>query len=226
MTEMPRAYHRYHRQEEIADRCIHLLGIGLGIGAALALLYLAALRGESRLVIATAVYALGLVAMLTCSALYHLAAPSARKELLRRFDHAAIFAMIAGTYTPFLLVRMGGAWGWGMLGFVWLTAAAGIGLALARPRRFERLQLAAYLLLGWSILLARGPLANSVSWPAIMLLLAGGLLYSFGVIFHLWRRLGYHDAIWHGFVLAAASCHYAAVLLGVVLPALSSSLVD
>ena len=223
MTEVPPAIHRYRRQEEIADRCIHLLGIGLGIGAALVLLYLAALRGEPRLVIATAVYALGLVVMLTCSALYNLAPPSARKELLRRFDHAAIFAMIAGTYTPFLLVRMGGAWGWGMLGFVWLTAAAGIGLALAWPRRYERLQLAAYLLLGWSILLARGPLADSVTWRAIMLLLAGGLLYSFGVIFHLWRRLGYHNAIWHGFVLAAASCHYAAVLLGVVLPDLPSS---
>ncbi|HEX4573220.1 MAG TPA: hemolysin III family protein, partial [Dongiaceae bacterium] len=130
MTEVPPAYHRHRRQEEIADRCIHLLGIGLGIGAALVLLYLAALRGEPRLVIATAVYALGLVVMLTCSALYNLAPPSPRKELLRRFDHAAIFAMIAGTYTPFLLVRMGGAWGWGMLGFVWLTAAAGIGLAL------------------------------------------------------------------------------------------------
>ena len=222
MTEVPPAYHRYRRQEEIADRCIHLLGIGLGIGAALVLLHLAALRGEPRLVIATAVYALGLVVMLTCSALYNLAPPSPRKELLRRFDHAAIFAMIAGTYTPFLLVRMGGAWGWGMLGFVWLTAAAGIALALAWPRRFERLQLAAYLLLGWSILLARAPLADSVSWPAIMLLLAGGLLYSFGVIFHLWRRLSYHTAIWHGFVLVAASCHYAAVLLGVVLPDLAS----
>jgi len=223
MTEVPPACHRYRRQEEIADRCIHLLGIGLGIGAALALLYLAGSRGDTRLTAAIAVYALGLVAMLTCSALYNLAAPSARKELLRRFDHAAIFAMIAGTYTPFLLVRMGGAWGWGMLGFVWLTAVAGIGLALVRPRRHERLQLATYLLLGWSILLARAPLADSVAWPAIMLLLAGGLLYSFGVIFHLWRRLGYHNAIWHGFVLAAASCHYAAVLLGVVLPDLRSS---
>jgi hemolysin III len=218
MTDLLPAYPRYRRPEKIADRGIHLLGIGLGIVAALALLYLAALTGEARLLLAVAVYGLGLIAMLVCSALYNLTAPSARKESLRRFDHAAIFAMIAGTYTPFLLARMGGAWGYGMLIFVWLVAAAGIGLALARPRRFERLQLAAYLVLGWSILAARGPLADAVARPAIMLLLAGGLLYSFGVVFHLWRRLGYHNAIWHGFVLAAAGCHYAAVLLGVVLP--------
>jgi hemolysin III len=112
---------------------------------------------------------------------------------------------------------MGGAWGWGLLGFVWLTAAAGASLALAAPRRFERLQLAGYLLLGWSILVAREPLTASVPAAAIWLLVAGGLLYSFGVLFHLWRRLAFHNAIWHGLVLAAAGCHYAAVLLGVVM---------
>ena len=210
-------YPRYRLQEEIADRSIHFLGLGLGIGAALVLIGLAAARGDARIVIAVAIYALGLVAMLTCSALYNLAPASARKEALRRFDHAAIFVMIAGSYTPFLLGRMGGAWGWGLLGFVWLTAAAGASLALAAPRRFERLQLAGYLLLGWSIVVAREPLTASVPAAAIWLLVAGGLLYSFGVLFHLWQRLAFHNAIWHGLVLAAAGCHYAAVLLGVVL---------
>jgi hemolysin III len=212
------AYPRYRRQEEIADRCVHLFGIGLGIGAALILVYLAAQRDDTRLILAIAIYALGLVAMLACSALYNLAPPSARKEQLRRFDHAAIFVMIAGSYTPFLLGRMGGAWGWGLLAFVWVTAAGGASLALAAPRRFERLQLAGYLLLGWSILVAREPLAASVPALAIWMLVTGGLLYSFGVLFHLWQRLAYHNAIWHGLVLAAAGCHYAAVLLGVVLP--------
>ena len=223
MTDLLPADRPYSRPEELADRCIHALGIGLGIGAALVLTWLAALPGDARLLLATAVYALGLIAMLTCSALYNLAPPSPRKEWLRRFDHAAIFAMIAGTYTPFLLSRMGGGWGFGLLAFVWLVAAMGIGLALARPRRFERLQLAAYLLLGWCILVARGPLAETVAWPAILLLVTGGVLYTLGVVFHLWRRLGYHNAIWHGFVLAAAACHYAAVLLGVVLPSNTGS---
>jgi hemolysin III len=211
------AHPRYRPQEEIADRCIHLFGVGLGVGAALVLVGLAAGRGDARTVVAVAIYALGLAAMLSCSALYNLTPPSARKEQFRRFDHAAIFVMIAGSYTPFLLGRMGGAWGWGLLGFVWLTAAAGASLALVAPRGFERLQLAGYLLLGWSILAAREPLATSVPTTAIWLLVTGGLLYSFGVLFHLWRRLAFHNAIWHGLVLAAAGCHYAAVLLGVVL---------
>jgi len=211
------SYPRYRPQEEIADRCIHLFGVGLGIGAALVLIGLAAGRGDAAIILAVAIYVVGLVAMLTCSALYNLTPPSARKEALRRFDHAAIFVMIAGSYTPFLLGRMGGAWGWGLLGFVWLKAAAGASLALAAPRRFERLQLAGYLLLGWSILVAREPLTASVPAAAIWLLVAGGLLYSGGVLFHLWRRLAFHNAIWHGLVLAAAGCHYAAVLLGVVM---------
>jgi hemolysin III len=212
-------YPVYSRGEEWADHCLHLLGIALGIAGAVAIVALGASRGEPRLVIAVAIYAAGLLAMLICSALYNLAAPSARKERLRRLDHAAIFVMIAGTYTPFLLARMGGAWGWGMLGFVWVAAAVGGALALLAARRFERLELAAYLLLGWCILAARQPLAAALSGPALKLLLLGGLLYSFGVPFHLWRRLPYHNAIWHGFVLAAAACHYAAILIGVVLPA-------
>jgi hemolysin III len=223
MTDLLPADRPYSRPEELADRCIHVLGVGLGIGAALALTWRAALTGDARLLLATAIYALGLIAMLTCSALYNLAPASPRKEWLRRFDHAAIFAMIAGTYTPFLVARMGGGWGFGLLAFVWLVAAIGITLALLRPRRFERLELAAYLLLGWCILLARGPLVDTVAWPAILLLVAGGLLYTFGVVFHLWQRLGYHNAIWHGLVLAAAACHYAAVLLGVVMPGSAGS---
>ena len=213
----PEVYPRYRPQEEIADRCIHFLGLGIGIGAALALIALAAEGSGAGTVIAVGIYALGLVAMLACSALYNLTPPSPRKEALRRFDHAAIFVMIAGSYTPFLLGRMGGAWGWSLLAFVWLTAAAGASVALAAPRRFERLQLAGYLLLGWSILIAREPLAASVPAAAIWLLVAGGLLYSLGVLFHLWQRLAFHNAIWHGLVLAAAGCHYAAVLLGVVM---------
>jgi hemolysin III len=181
---------------------------------------LLALAGEKqslRLVLGVGLYGFGLLAMLGCSALYSLAKPSARKENLRRLDRAAIFTMIAGSYTPFFLMRIGGGWGWGMLLFVWLVAAFGVAVALGAPRRFERVQLAAYLLLGWSIVVASGPLVAQVAPAAIMLLIAGGLLYSLGVPFYLWRRLSYHNAIWHGLVLAAAGCHYAAVVVGVVL---------
>jgi len=202
----------------IADGWIHALGVTAGIAGAAALLGLAMSQGDARLIAVTALYALGLVAMLLFSALYNMVRPSAWKERLRRLDRAAIFAMIAGTYTPFLLGRMGGGWGFGLFAFVALGAALGATAALAFPYRFEHLQLAGCLLLGWSILVALQPLFAAVPWPAVLLLVAGGVLYSLGVVFHLWQRLGYHNAIWHGFVLTAAGCHYAAVLLGVVLP--------
>jgi hemolysin III len=211
-------YPPYRRGEEIADRCIHLFGMGSGIGAAAALLALAAARHDGRLILATAVYALGLIAMLVCSALYNMAPPSPVKEWLRRLDRAAIFLMIAGTYAPFLLGRIGGAWGLGMFAFVALVAGIGAVIAVAMPRRFERLQLASYLLLAWSVAVMPGRLAAALAPAAILLLFLGGVIYTVGVVFHLWRRLSYHNAIWHGFVLVAAGCHYAAVLVGVVLP--------
>jgi hemolysin III len=156
------------------------------------------------------------MAMLACSALYNLTAVGPRKRLFRRFDHAAIFAAIAGTYTPFLLVAVGGARGLGLLAFVWVVAAGGIAVELLGLRRSERLSVAAYLLLGWSIVGALGPLSAAVSPPGVALLAAGGVLYSAGVVFHLWRSLPFQNAVWHGFVLAAAACHYAAVLREVV----------
>jgi hemolysin III len=136
--------------------------------------------------------------------------------LLRRLDHAAIFLMIAGTYTPFTLVRMGGGWGHGIAIFVWLVAVAGIALKLLYPRRLEGLSILLYLALGWAILVGLRPLFDAVPLPAIVMLGIGGVLYSVGVVFHLWQRLPYHNAIWHGFVLGAAACQWVAVLEGVV----------
>jgi hemolysin III len=218
-SRLPDAFPHYRRTEQIADRWVHAIGIlGAVVGVA-ALLIAAGEKQNLRLAFGVGLYGFGLLAMLGCSALYAVAKPSALKENMRRFDHAAIFVMIAGSYTPFFLNRIGGAWSWGMLGFVWSVAAFGAGIALAAPRRFERVQLAAYLLLGWSIVVASGPLFTQLAPAAILLLLLGGLIYSLGVPVHLWRRLSYHNAIWHGFVLIAAGCHYAAVVVGVVLAA-------
>ncbi len=214
---MRHIFPNYRRGEQIADSWVHAIGITGGLVAVIALLAAAGEKQSVRLVLGVGLYGLGLLAMLGCSALYSLAKPSARKENLRRLDRAAIFTMIAGSYTPFLLNRIGGEWGWGMLAFVWSVAALGAFFALAAPRRFERVQLAVYLLLGWSIVVASGPLFAQVAPAAILLLIAGGLFYSLGVPVYLWRRLSYHNAIWHGLVLIAAGCHYAAVLVGVVL---------
>ena len=210
--------HRRYRPDEIrADRCVHVVGVVAGGLGALGLLTAAALRSDAWLVLGVGIYALGLLAMLSLSASYNLASPSPFKENLRRFDHAAIFTMIAGTYTPFFLNRVGGGWAAGMLSFVWVVALSGALLAIVAPRRHEKFQIAVYLLLGWSVVIARQPLGDHLSEAAGNLLIAGGLVYSLGVPVHLWRKLRFNNAIWHALVLTAAGCHYIAVLIGVVL---------
>ena len=199
---------------------VHAIGLALDLAGCAGLAAAALPRADDPLLVAAlGLYAAGLVAMLACSALYNLAGEDApaRKRLFRRLDHAAIFLMIAGTYTPFLLLAVGGAWGAGLLAFVWTVAVGGmavelLGLRRHGLRRHDGLSLAAYLLLGWSILPALGPLSAAVSPSGVALLAAGGVLYSAGVAFHLWRGLPYRNAVWHGFVLAGAACHYAAVL--------------
>ena len=206
----------YDRSEQIADRYVHLAGLAAGLIGSVVLVAAAAERARALMVVSVAVYGIGLVCMIGASALYNIAAPSRRKEWFRRLDHAAIFLMIAGTYTPFALVRMGGAWGLGIAGFVWFVAIAGIALKLLYPDRLEGISTAVYLALGWVIVVAFGPLSAAVPPAAVVLICVGGLLYSVGVVFHLWKQLPYHNAIWHGFVLGAAGCHWVAVLDGVV----------
>jgi hemolysin III len=131
---------------------------------------------------------------------------------LRRFDHAAIFLMIAGTYTPFILIKMHTPWGLGLLAVVWTMAGIGIAIKLFAPRYLEGLSTALYLVQGWAVIAAWEPLMSAMPGRVLTLLVAGGVLYTIGVVFHLWERLPYQNAIWHGFVLSAASCHFAAVL--------------
>ena len=152
------------------------------------------------------------MAMLGCSAVYNIAAHNPRRAFWRRLDHAAIFVMIAGTYTPFAAIAIGGTWGTGLLVFVWTVALAGMVLKLLHPGWLETLSIAAYLLLGWTVLVAIDRLIAAVSLRALILLVAGGILYTVGVMFYRWDGLPYNKAIWHGFVLAAAASQYVAVL--------------
>jgi hemolysin III len=200
-------------RELIADGIVHALGVGLGLPAAIALVAMAALDGPSGSDVAPiAIYAGGLVAMFACSAAYNLLRRSRLRAWLRRFDHAAIFAMIAGTYTPFTVLRLDGAWATGLTAAIWSIAGIGIGAKLLQPRWIERISLALYLMLGWIGLIAIGPFMQAMDGSTLGLLAAGGALYTTGVIFHVWRALPYHTAIWHGFVLVAAGLHYGAVL--------------
>jgi hemolysin III len=216
MTTLPDVpghdFPKYSRGEYLADLAAHVLGLALGVVATVALLVEASHYGQSLLLLGAGLYGLGLVAMLSCSAAYNLCPPSPTKALLRRLDHAAIFIMIAGSYTPFLLNRVGGDWGLGLLSFVWLVAFGGVFLKIMFPRRWEMFTIALYIGLGWSILVAINPLLQSVSMPSLILIGAGGVIYSIGVIFHLWDRLPYQNAIWHWLVLIAATCHYVAIM--------------
>ena len=207
------------RGEMIADGAVHIVGTTVAVVGVALMIGTALIRDGSPLTIASlTIYGCGLLAMLSASALYNLTRAPRRKAVLRRLDHAAIFVMIAASYTPFVLVKMGGAWGIGLFAFVWIVAVTGVVGKLAAPGLWDRLSIPAYLLLGWTVLVALEPLSGALPSAAITLLLAGGILYSVGVVFHLWRRLPYQNAIWHAMVLAGAACHYSAILAFVAIP--------
>ncbi len=205
-------------RELAADRAIHLLGIALGITGAIAIVVIAAAMRRLGDLPPILIYAAGLLAMLGCSAAYNMFRTSRWRDWLRRFDHAAIFAMIAGTYTPFTLLGLKGTWSIALTAVIWAVAAIGIAIKLLKPHRIETISIGLYLALGWIGVVAAGPFMAALDPVTLSLLAAGGILYSSGVVFHLWHRLPYQNAIWHGFVLAAASVHYAAVV-GVVVEA-------
>lgn len=202
----------YDRAEIVADAAIHALGVIAGVIAATALIVVAALFASPAEIAAISIYAAGLLAMLCLSAAYNLWPVSPRKWLLRRFDHSAIYVLIAATYTPFM-AQIADRWIAGALLIgVWSVALIGILLKLFLPGRFDRLSVGLYLGLGWSGVVAYEAVAAALPHLSLWCLAAGGVLYSLGVIFHAWRRLRFQNAIWHGFVLVAAGCHYAAVL--------------
>lgn len=189
-----------------ADGVVHAVGVvGAVVGAAALCVALAQSPGAHLPVVG--VYLAALILSLAVSAAYNLWPVSRAKWILRRLDHSAIFLLIAGTYTPFLAL-LGE---WAVLAAIWITAVLGIALKVLLPGRFDRVTIVLYLALGWSGA-ALAPDLVPIASPSVLWLIAiGGLLYSFGVLFHVWDRLRFHNAIWHGFVLAAASVHYAAV---------------
>jgi hemolysin III len=201
----------YSRAERQADDVIHLAGICLSITAVVLLLAVAVPPGAALRDTAAIVYCIDLVAMVGASAAYHLVAGARWKESIRRCDRAAIYLMIARSYTPFALVAIGGTVGAALLVVVWPVAFAGAALALLRPRRFERAVTVVYLALGWVGLPLLGRFVDALAGPTLALLGAGRFLYSAGVGFHLRRRLPFQNAVWHGCVLAAAACHFVAV---------------
>jgi hemolysin III len=202
----------YDRAELIADGIVHGVGVFSAIIAVTVLIVLAAVFASAYEIVTVSVYAAGLLAMLGFSAAYNLWPVSRRKWILRRFDHSAIFLLIAGTYTPFLAQLKLSIASAGLSIGVWVSAAVGMALKLLLPGRFDRFAVVLCLLLGWSGLFAYDSFASALPRASLWLLAIGGVLYSLGTIFHVWQRLRFHNAIWHVFVLTGASCHYSAVV--------------
>jgi hemolysin III len=209
---MSRAVSQYTTAERVADGCIHATGIAFSVLATAAMMTIAAKSLPAASTASLGVYAFGMVLVFVCSAAYNLATEARIKAILRRFDHAAIYVKIAGTYTPFAFVKMGDAVGLALLGAVWAITVFGATAKLLWPERLVRTSYVLYLVQGWAIVAAFGSLLPAISSRVLVLLVVGGCLYTVGVIFHLWEKLPYHNAIWHTFVLAGSACHFAAIV--------------
>src|ERR1700686_5330001 len=208
---------RYREAERATDHAVHVVALVAGVAGTLAMVARTAVSADPLTCSAILVYSLALLTMLGASAAHNRGRLRAGEELRRRIDHAAIFVMIAGTYTPFTLRPGPGGPAIGVTAGVWIAAFVGVLIKLRYPRRFDRLSIVIYLALGWQGLLLMPSLFASLPQPAAILILAGGALYSVGAAFHVWKTLPFRNAIWHGFVVLAAGCHYAAIWQAVVL---------
>jgi hemolysin III len=204
--------------EEIANAVTHGIGLLFSVAGCIVLLVFAILHGRANYIVACSIYGVTLICLYAASTLYHAAIAPRVKRALKILDHSAIYLLIAGTYTPFLLLYLRGAWGWTLFAVVWSLALAGILFKFWFVDHFPFLSTAVYLLLGWLVVIAVKPVQAHIPASTLLWLVAGGLLYSSGVIFFAWKRLPYGHVIWHLFVMAGSACHYVAVLRS-VLPA-------
>jgi hemolysin III len=206
----------YSVTEEIANSITHGFGALLSVGGLAVLVVAAARRGTTVHVVSSLIFGLSLLALYASSTIYHATRDPGAKRILRRLDHAAIFLLIAGSYTPFTLVTLRGPWGWSIFGLEWVLALIGLFFEGALRRRWVGFAIGLYLLMGWVAIAAIGPLLASLPRGGVALLFAEGLVYSFGTIFYLMRRIPFNHAVWHIAVLAGSALHYFAVLLYVI----------
>ncbi len=207
---------KFSRGEEVANAVTHGIGALLSIARLVALVILAAHEGSVWKVVAASIYGASLVTLYTASTIYHSLPLGSAKRVFQRLDYCAIYFLIAGTYTPFLLVSLRGALGWSLFGVVWALAVAGIVLESVVRERIEKLSLGLYLLMGWMIVGVSVQLFRQLAPAGTVLLAAGGIFYTLGVAFYVWRSLRYHHAIWHLFVLGGSVCHYLTVYYFVI----------
>lgn len=198
--------------EEHANALTHGLGLVLALVGVPILIVLAAISGDAWRLVGVGIYGATLISLYLASTVYHAVRYLPAKRVLRALDHSAIYLLIAGTYTPFTLVNLRGAWGWTLFGLVWALALFGIIWKAVRVERQAVLSTVLYLAMGWLVVIAVGPLSRAVPNRGLAWLLAGGLAYTFGVCFFSASRLRFNHAVWHVFVLAGSACHYVAVM--------------
>lgn len=198
--------------EEIFNSITHGIGTLLSIAALVLLVIFAAIKGNVWHVVSFSVFGTTLILLYLSSTLYHSFTKIKIKNLFARFDHAAIFLLIAGTYTPFLLTALRGALGWTLFGIIWSVAIAGIVIRSIYLTKFRKLMVGLYLAMGWMFVVAIGPMMKNLPGISIIFLFLGGLMYSLGVIFYVWRNLKYGHGIWHLFVLAGSIMHFFSVI--------------
>jgi hemolysin III len=201
--------------DELANSLTHGLGLVLSLVGGPVLIVLAAMH-DAWHVVACSIYAATLIILYACSTLYHSFRGANVKRFFRIFDHSAIYLLIAGTYTPFTLVNMRGAWGWTLFGTVWALTVVGVIWKALFVERFVVVSTVIYIIMGWLVLIAVRPLLTMVPAGGIAWLVAGGILYTLGTIFFGWNKCPYNHAIWHVFVVAGSVCHYFAIMWYVV----------
>ena len=207
---------RYSLREDFANSIIHGVGFILSIIGMCVLIAFASIYGNAWHVVSCSIYGSTLVFLYTASTLYHSIQLAKAKRVLRVLDHSTIFLLIAGTYTPFTLVNLRGPWGWSLFGVIWALAVIGILFQTTMLRKGAVVSVAFYVTMGWVVVVAIKPMLSLVDTGGLVLLLLGGVAYTTGVVFYLWRQMPYNHAIWHVFVLAGSALHFFSILLYVI----------
>ena len=207
---------RYTVGEEIFSAVSHGIGAGLSVAALVTMVVRAAHSGDIYTIVAATIFGASLVILYTMSTLYHALTPVGAKKVFRIFDHATIFLLIAGTYTPYLLITMRGTVGWILFCILWALTAIGIVFDAIMLERFHKVEMVLYVAMGWCIVVASKTLVASLAHGGLILLLAGGVLYTLGILFYSLKKIRYMHSIWHLFVLAGSILHYFSVYLYVL----------
>ena len=205
--------HTYDRREEIANAITHGIGALLSLAGLVLLIVFSSMKGTAWHVVSFTIYGASMLLLYLCSTLVHSFKEGKLKDLFEFFDHSSIYIYIAGTYTPFMLVVVRGPLGWSLFGTVWGIALLGVVFKAFFVKRFLFMSTIFYLIMGWLIVIAWGPLTVAMPHQGIVLLVAGGLAYTLGTVFYVWRGFPYHHAIWHLFVLGGSVTHFFAILL-------------